>query len=303
MVTSTVKRVSAKKAGSKASVKPVKAPAPKAAAKKAPAPKAAAKKAAAKKAAAPKAAAPKAAAKKAVGGSRKRNFGVPGKPIFFDGQPAHNRHFEVSVENESAAREVAAEQGHSLAEVMRAGLSAYGAKMPIAATRGDGKTSMPAAGVRGLQEVYKSGRSDLISGYMAALAGEGWPLQVIADCAVEHGLAGRMSRQAVSLRVNKALKVDGGLPDGLPDVPPIGLRRPYPTVQAGGGTKALAETKGGRLRDDLKDVTVRIADEDYARVQMRAKFEGAKVAAVLDDILGRYASGAFKMKPVKKAAG
>lgn len=316
VVTTTAKRASAAKAAmkktatKKAATKA--APAKKAAkatAKTAPAKKATSKtaskisatkaavtKATAKAAPAKKTPAKKAApATKATAVKRTRPAG-PGKAIFFEGKPAHNRHFEVTVANHEAAREAADEHGHSLSEVMRAGLLAYAAKTPAAATRAGGRTSMPAVGARGLKTVFKSGRSDLISGYMAALASEGWPLQVIADAVVNQGLADRMSRQAISLRVNKALAAEGGLPDGLPDVPAIGLRRPYPTVMAGGGTKALAETKDGRLRSDLKDVVVRIADEDYERVQVRAKYEGAKVSAVLDDLLARYASGHFKLK-------
>lgn len=308
MVTSTAKRTSATKAASKstavksaAAKKATKSPAKKATVKAAA--KKVAKAAPAKKAAeksASRTASSKVATRKI--GSAPRKSGGPAKVILVDGKPAHNRHFEVTVANHDAAREAAVENGHSLSEVMRAGLIAYGKKTPIAATRSDGNLSLPAAGVRGLKTVFKSGQSSQISAYMAALAGEGWPLQVIASSVVDHGLADTMTRQAVSLRVNKALKADGGLPDDLPEVPPIGMRRQYPTVQVGGGTKALALTKGGRLRDDMKDVTVRIADEDYAKVQVRTKYEGAKVAAVLDDVLARYASGEFKIKAAKKAA-
>ena len=139
--------------------------------------------------------------------------------VTFEGKPAKNRHFEVSIANAEAAKARADDEGVSISDVMRAGLKDYAKKTPAAAKRSEReRLLLPTSGVRGLRKMFQTGRSEMISGYMAALANAGWPLQAIADSVTEDGLAETMTRQAVSLRVNKANSAEGGLPEGLPEV-------------------------------------------------------------------------------------
>jgi hypothetical protein len=266
---------------------------------------------AAKTAAAKKTTTKKATVAKASASARK----VPGKKapakkaakatprtILFEGKEAKNRHFEISRANFDGALDRATEEGVALSEVVRAGLALYASKTPAAAKRAAGaKLTMPASGLKSIKALFKEGNSPRISAYLAALASAGWPLQTIADAIVDSGAATKMTRQAVSLRIIKANAPDAPKFSDLPSVPPIGLRRPYPAVSTGGGTAAMSRTKAGRIRTDLKDYTIRIADEDYEKALVRARFEGAKVTAVIDNWLGDYAAGKVHLPKKRRA--
>lgn len=203
-------------------------------------------------------------------------------------QPARNCHFRLSADVLDAAEPKAAEEGFSLADVIRNALIDYGSGAKAKAKASSGP---PAPMVAGVRKVFASGSKSLINGYMAALARAGWSRQLMADAAVAAGVAESMTRQAVSLRAvagEEAAAENGGLPEGLPAVPHPGLRRQYP----------IAKSSTPLPQRDGREISARVLDTDYLRAMARAKAEHAKLAAVVDDYVKRYIADEFVLEGV-----
>src|SRR5690348_9909497 len=114
-----------------------------------------------------------------------------------------------------------------------------------------------------LRELRSSGRSDLLSGTLAALNDAGWPLRSLAE-------ALGISRQAVQARVRRAL---AGLRDpGVPCEPPP----PFPQ-------RRVASAAG--LRPHM---TIKIDDTLRASAHRAAADEGNSLTQVVEAILDRY---------------
>src|SRR5690348_18475891 len=114
-----------------------------------------------------------------------------------------------------------------------------------------------------LRELRSSGRSDLLSGTLAALNDAGWPLRSLAE-------ALGISRQAVQARVRRAL---AGLRDpGVPCEPPP----PFPQ-------RRVASAAGLRPHMTIKiDHTLRTS------AHQAAADEGSSLTQVVEAILDRY---------------
>ena len=114
-----------------------------------------------------------------------------------------------------------------------------------------------------LRELRSSGRSELLSGTLAALNDAGWPLRSLAE-------ALGISRQAVQARVRRAL---AGLRDpGVPCEPPP----PFPQ-------RRVASAAG--LRPHM---TIKIDHTLRASAHRAAADEGSSLTQVVEAILDRY---------------
>jgi hypothetical protein len=115
-----------------------------------------------------------------------------------------------------------------------------------------------------LRELRSSGRSELLSGTLAALNEVGWPLRSLAD-------ALGISRQAVQARVRR--RALAGLRDpGVPCEPPP----PFPQ-------RRVASQAG--LRPHL---TIKIDQTLRASAHRAAADEGSSLTQVVESILDRY---------------
>ena len=110
--------------------------------------------------------------------------------------------FRLDQERRQRLRARLAREGRTMSEVVTNGLRQY-----VAGTRhrdgagGPGRLGAPALPERvaaRLRELRSSGRSELLSGTLAALNDAGWPLRSLAE-------ALGISRQAVQARVRRAL--------------------------------------------------------------------------------------------------
>lgn len=199
-----------------------------------------------------------------------------GKNRIVDGKAAIYPHFIFPQDLYEAANEKAKAEGLRIGDVLREGVIEYGQGATAAARAFTGKIPpLPRLGVYGLKRVWESGDQQRINSYMARLYEQGWPLRSIADGMVATGLVDSFTRQAVSLRVNKA---PATLPDGLPDVPETGPRR-YETLPDDGG----------------HDLSFRVSAEDYDLANRRATYEAAMMTSVLEDLLRRYVAGTFEV--------
>ena len=114
-----------------------------------------------------------------------------------------------------------------------------------------------------LRELRSSGRSEILSGTLAALNEAGWPLRSLAE-------ALGISRQAVQARVRRAL---AGLRDpGVPCEPPP----PFPQ-------RRVASAAG--LRPHM---TIKIDHTLRASAHRAAADEGSSLTQVVEAILDRY---------------
>src|SRR5689334_14890928 len=124
--------------------------------------------------------------------------------------------FRLDQERRQRLRARLAREGRTMSEVVTNGLRQY-----VAGTRhrdgagGPGRLGAPPLPERvaaRLRELRSSGRSELLSGTLAALNDAGWPLRSLAE-------ALGISRQAVQARVRRRAKA--GLRDpGVPCEPP-----------------------------------------------------------------------------------
>lgn len=274
----TVRKTAAKKAVAKKTV------AKKAAAStaKAPAKKTVAKKTVAKRDAVKKGAA-KAPAKKAA--ARRRG------PVMLDGKPAHNRHFLLTRSIYDSAVVRCAEDGINVSDVLRLGIDNYGAKAPTEAKAKAGRP-LPKTALAELRRLYRTDSARLTE-YLAACHRAGWTLQALADGLVESGAVDKISRQAVSLRI---LKAPERLSEDLPAIPPLGPRRviasPRKGLRQAEFEKAGASAKREREANS-HDLAFRVTDEAYELAARRAKYEGAMMSGVLDQVLLNYLDGKY----------
>lgn len=270
--TATTSRTVRKTAAKKATASTTKAPAKKAVAKKTVAKRDAVKKGAAKT-----------AAKKAPA----RRSG----PVMLDGQPAHNRHFLLTRSIYEDAVDRCQEQGINVSDVLRLGIDNYGAKAPTAA-KAKGGRPLPKTALAELKRLHRTDSARL-SEYLAACHRAGWTLQALADALVESGAVDKISRQAVSLRI---LKAPERLSADLPTVPALGPRRviasPRKGLRQAEFEKAGASAKREREANS-HDLAFRVTDEAYELAARRAKYEGAMMSGVLDQVLLNYLDGKY----------
>jgi hypothetical protein len=254
-------------------------PAPKSTGTKTAAKKTPARKAPAKAATKKEAPAKKAAARKKM---------PPPRPLMLDGEPASNRHFLLDRDMMKKATARCAAQGIIISDVLRHGVDVYAEGAPPEGKEKTALMFLPDRAMKALAKEYET-NSERATHYMAALHRAGWPTRVIADSLVESGVAFRMSRQAVSLRV---LKAPDELFDDLPKVPDLGPRRPIVSARKGqtGEYKPLPPK---RPRDMAHDVGFRVKNSVYADAARRAKHEGAMMSGVLDLVLEAYLAGEY----------
>ena len=190
--------------------------------------------------------------------------------------------FRLDQEQRQRLRARLAREGRTMSEVVTHGLRQYvdsvlargGSASPGGRPPGDpphgraarppGPPRLPDRVAARLRELRSSGRSELLSGTLAALNEVGWPLRSLAD-------ALGISRQAVQARVRR--RALAGLRDpGVPCEPPP----PFPQ-------RRVASQAG--LRPHL---TIKIDQTLRASAHRAAADEGSSLTQVVESILDRY---------------
>ena len=190
--------------------------------------------------------------------------------------------FRLDQEQRQRLRARLAREGRTMSEVVTNGLRQYvdsvlargGSASPGGRPPGDpphGRAARPPVPPRlpdrvaaRLRELRSSGRSELLSGTLAALNEVGWPLRSLAD-------ALGISRQAVQARVRR--RALAGLRDpGVPCEPPP----PFPQ-------RRVASQAG--LRPHL---TIKIDQTLRTSAHRAAADEGSSLTQVVESILDRY---------------
>jgi len=176
--------------------------------------------------------------------------------------------FRLDQERRQRLRARLAREGRTMSEVVTNGLRQY-----VAGTRhrdgagGPGRLGAPALPERvaaRLRELRSSGRSELLSGTLAALNEAGWPLRSLGE-------ALGISRQAVQARVRRRAKASLRDP-GVPCEPPP----PFPQ-------RRVASPAGLRPHLTIKiDHTLRVS------AHQAAADEGSSLTQVVEAILDRY---------------
>jgi len=184
--------------------------------------------------------------------------------------------FRLDQEQRQRLRARLAREGRTMSEVVTQGLRQYVATV---LARGDDPPEPPAHGgavrppvpprlpermAARLRELRSSGRSELLSGTLAALNEAGWPLRSLGE-------ALGISRQAVQARVRR--RATAGLRDpGVPCEPPP----PFPQ-------RRVASPAGLRPHLTIKiDHTLRVS------AHQAAADEGSSLTQVVEAILDRY---------------
>jgi antitoxin component of RelBE/YafQ-DinJ toxin-antitoxin module len=180
--------------------------------------------------------------------------------------------FRLDQERRQRLRARLAREGRTMSEVVTNGLRQY-----VAGTRhrdgagGPGRLGAPALPERvaaRLRELRSSGRSELLSGTLAALNEAGWPLRSLAE-------ALGISRQAVQARVRRL--TGAGLRDLLRD-PAVPCEPPPPFPH-----RRVASAAGLRPHLTIKiDHTLRVSAHRVAAD------EGSSLTQVVEAILDRY---------------
>ena len=271
----TVRKSTAKKAAAKTETPPT---------KRSPAKKAVAKKTVSRREAEKRGATKKVAAQKAP--PRRRSG-----PIMLYGEPAHNRHFLLTRDIYEQASARCDEDGISLSDVMRHGIDTYGAKAP-SAEKAEAGRSLPKSALADMKRLYGSD-SGMLTEYLAACHRAGWPLQNLADGLVASGAVEKISRQAISLRVLRAPDV---LSASLPKVPALGPRRAMTSPRRGVRASEFAAAGASAKREreaNTYDFAFRVTDEAYEKASRRAKYEGAMMSGVMDQVLLNYLDGKY----------
>ena len=172
--------------------------------------------------------------------------------------------FRLDQELRQRLRARLAREGRTMSEVVTHGLRQY---VQHARHRDAPETTgtlvLPERIAARLGELRSSGRSELLSGTLAALNDAGWPLRSLAE-------ALGISRQAVQARVRRAL---AGLRDpGVPCEPPP----PFPQRR---------EASPAGLRPHL---TIKIDHTLRVSAHQAAADEGSSLTQVVEAILDRY---------------
>jgi antitoxin component of RelBE/YafQ-DinJ toxin-antitoxin module len=178
--------------------------------------------------------------------------------------------FRLDQEQRQRLRARLAREGRTMSEVVTNGLRQY---VQAARQRGAdgvrlGTPVLPDRIATRLRELRSSGRSELLSGTLAALTEAGWPLRSLAE-------ALGISRQAVQARVGRLTRT--GLRDPLRD-PAVPCEPPPPFPQ-----RRVASASG--LRPHL---TIKIDHTLRASAHQAAADEGSSLTQVVEAILDRY---------------
>lgn len=220
------------------------------------------------------------------------------RPVMLNGKPAKTRHFLLDRSLHRQASKQTLKDGLVISDVLRYGLSQYAASSPMSGKSEAPLTVLPKEAQSDLKALWLSGDSERITHYLAALSRGGWTNQAIADSLIASGAVDKMTRQAVNLRVVKAPEE---LRDDLPEVPERGPRRSL--VSPRKGVKGKFEGAKKKTRSNSHDLSFRVTDEEYEVASKRAKYEGAMMSGVLDNILLDYVNGEYDVKDIKEFAG
>jgi antitoxin component of RelBE/YafQ-DinJ toxin-antitoxin module len=192
--------------------------------------------------------------------------------------------FRLDQEQRQRLRTRLAREGRTMSEVVTNGLRQY---VLAASVRGGDPPEPPGHGglpaphtpwprlpervAARLRELRSSGRSELLSGTLAALTEAGWPLRSLAE-------ALGISRQAVQARVRRLARAGArDLRDPLRD-PAVPCEPPPPFPQ-----RRVASASG--LRPHL---TIKIDHTLRASAHQAAADEGSSLTQVVEAILDRY---------------
>jgi antitoxin component of RelBE/YafQ-DinJ toxin-antitoxin module len=176
--------------------------------------------------------------------------------------------FRLDQEQRQRLRARLAREGRTMSEVVTHGLRQYVAHARRRTGRGGasggGSPVLPERMAARLRELRSSGRSELLSGTLAALNEAGWPLRSLGE-------ALGISRQAVQARVRRRARA--GLRDpGVPCEPPP----PFPQRR---------EASPAGLRPHL---TIKIDHTLRVSAHQAAADEGSSLTQVVEAILDRY---------------
>jgi len=174
--------------------------------------------------------------------------------------------FRLDQERRQRLRARLAREGRTMSEVVTHGLRQYvqHARRRDGLLGRDGPPVLPERVAARLRELRSSGRSELLTGTLAALNEAGWPLRSLAE-------ALGVSRQAVQARVRR--RALAGLRDpGVPCEPPP----PFPQ-------RRVASAAG--LRPHL---TIKIDHTLRTSAHQAAADEGSSLTQVVEAILDRY---------------
>ena len=181
--------------------------------------------------------------------------------------------FRLDQEQRQRLRARLAREGRTMSEVVTNGLRQYVAHARHRAGRGGagglGAPVVPERMAARLRELRSSGRSELLSGTLAALNEAGWPLRSLGE-------ALGISRQAVQARVRRlapAARRDAAVRDAtVPCEPPP----PFPQRR---------EASPAGLRPHL---TIKIDHTLRVSAHRAAADEGSSLTQVVEAILDRY---------------
>lgn len=179
--------------------------------------------------------------------------------------------FRLDQEQRQRLRARLAREGRTMSEVVTHGLRQYVAHARHGGAGGLGGLGAPVLPERvaaRLRELRSSGRSELLSGTLAALTEAGWPLRSLAE-------ALGISRQAVQARVRRLARAGSRSPARDPAVP---CEPPPPFPQ-----RRVASTSG--LRPHL---TIKIDPTLRTSAHRAAADEGSSLTQVVEAILDRY---------------
>jgi antitoxin component of RelBE/YafQ-DinJ toxin-antitoxin module len=181
--------------------------------------------------------------------------------------------FRLDQEQRQRLRARLARDGRTMSEVVTHGLRQYvaHARHRAAAVGDGGAPQLPERVAARLRELRSSGRSEVLSGTLAALTEAGWPLRSLAE-------ALGISRQAVQARVRRLARAGPrDLRDPLRD-PAVPCEPPPPFPQ-----RRVASASG--LRPHL---TIKIDHTLRASAHRAAADEGSSLTQVVEAILDRY---------------
>jgi antitoxin component of RelBE/YafQ-DinJ toxin-antitoxin module len=175
--------------------------------------------------------------------------------------------FRLDAEQRQRLKARLAREGHTMSEVVTNGLRDYvrGGDPPGPAEHGRAPHPvLPDRIAARLRELRSSGRSELLSATLAALAETGWPLRSLAEVL-------GISRQAVQARVRRRVPAELREQVVSCEPPP-----PFPHRRV---------ASGAGLRPHL---TIRIDHALRAAAHRAAAHEGRSLSLVVESILDRY---------------
>ena len=183
--------------------------------------------------------------------------------------------FRLDQEQRQRLRARLAREGRTMSEVVTHGLRQYVAHARHRAADGGGADGgapqLPERVAARLRELRSSGRSEVLSGTLAALTEAGWPLRSLAE-------ALGISRQAVQARVRRLARAGPrDLRDPLSD-PAVPCEPPPPFPQR-------RRSSASGLRPHL---TIKIDHTLRASAHQVAADEGNSLTQVVEAILDRY---------------